>query len=96
MRGIFKIDNFKERLFIVEIYVLVYLLISGFVCFFFILEFLVIIIKLDKLEVKVGDFVQLICEVKGKLVLEIIWYYNVVFVINLIIGLENGGKGFFM
>lgn len=57
MRGIFKIDNFKERLFIVEIYVLVYLLISGFVCFFFILEFLVIIIKLDKLEVKVGDFV---------------------------------------
>lgn len=55
MRGIFKIDNFKERLFIVEI--LVYLLISGFVCFFFILEFLVIIIKLDKLEVKVGDFV---------------------------------------
>lgn len=96
MRGILKTDNFKERSFIVEIHVLAYLLISGFVCSSSVLEPPVITTKSDKLEVKAGDSVQLTCEVKGKPVPEIIWYHNAVPATNLITGPENGGKGFFM
>ncbi|XP_056010396.1 cell adhesion molecule-related/down-regulated by oncogenes-like isoform X3 [Ostrea edulis] len=48
-----------------------------------------VMVKTFKVEVDVGDSVQLLCEVKGKPVPEVIWYHNAVPTTNLLRA-ENG------